>query len=507
MMDPEMIRLAQEQMSRIPPAELLRMQQQMMGNPDLLRMATEGMKNIRPEDLRFAAEQMKNMPSEQIADMSARMANASPEQIAAMNGDATALMLKNQGNQLHGSGQFYEAIDKYKEAKLKSLGVSSAAASNLRVTCSLNLMSCYLKTSQYSKAISEGSEVLATEPRNLKALYRRGQAYKELGKLKLAVADLTEAAAVAPDDETVADVLRVAKEELEREGDNVEKVEKEDDYVQHNSDGPIIEEITEEEAERLTSTVSTRREGVANRATEGETMPREASTSSFSGMSPPNDQAYAEAIKSMKQNPELLRNMQSTMSSVDPEQLAAMSGGKMTPEMAKFAADLMKHMSPSDLERMVDMASGLNLNGGAPSSSSSGPEPTRPAAPSASTVPFQPSPGMLQPDEQMRRQMKDPAMRELMSSMIKSMTPESMASMSEQLGLQLTPEQAVAAQKAMANLTPDQLDRLMRWTERAQTVTEQAKRAKAWIVGKPGLMLAILMLLVAIVLHYLGFIG
>jgi hypothetical protein len=99
----------------------------------------------------------------------------------------------------------------YLQAKknLSSLCTSEAAA--LRQACSLNLMSCYLKTGEFDKTIAEGIEVLAilgilfiystflvppvinhhfcqilaSDENNLKALYRRGQAYRELGKLSV----------------------------------------------------------------------------------------------------------------------------------------------------------------------------------------------------------------------------------------------------------------------------------------------------------------------------------
>ncbi|XP_068635182.1 outer envelope protein 61-like [Aristolochia californica] len=557
MMDPEMIKLAQEQMSRISPSELSRIQQ-MMSNPEIMKLATESMKNMRTEDLKVAAEQLKNTRPEEMADISEQMANASPEEIASMRARADAHityelngaeMLKKQGNSLHSQGKFSDAAWKYLLAKnnLKNIPVSKGRM--LQLACSLNLMSCYLKARQYDECIKEGSEVLSYDANNVKALYRRGQAYREIGNLEAAVFDLTKAHEVSPDDETIADVLRDVNERFAKEGG-----------CQRVSQRLVIEEITEEEVQTTSpeygsdpspADCSVRQpteseEGLQRQDQSESTGP--ATTTYFNSQGSTINSETIRSFKSFVSNanpyneassvpggvsPEMVKSASEMISKMPPEELqkmlemASSTNGRgpdglqssaVPPEMVKTASEMIGKMSPEELNRMFEVA--LTFNGRSPfqtadpvinstrsgrgeSSASNANSNSRIAASTTSDLPT--STADLQ--EKMRNQMKDPAMRQMFSSMFKDMSPDMMANMSEQFGIKLSREEAAKAQQAMSSLSLENLDKMMRWVERTQRVAEGAKKTKNWLLGRPGMILAICMLILAIILHRLGYIG
>jgi tetratricopeptide (TPR) repeat protein len=127
--------------------------------------------------------------------------------------------IKEEGNALHNQGKYAEAAEKYQAAKQNLHGNASASAQQVKMSCCLNLASCYLKTGQHDLVVEECSNVIQMDAKNLKALYRRGQAYAAMGRHSMAESDLAAAQRVNPQDEHVAAALRDVRTTCEAAGD------------------------------------------------------------------------------------------------------------------------------------------------------------------------------------------------------------------------------------------------------------------------------------------------
>lgn len=73
----------------------------------------------------------------------------------------------------------------------------------LKVTCNLNNAACKLKLKEYKQAEKLCTKVLEIDGRNVKALYRRAQAYIQLVDLDLAEVDIKKALEIDPDNRLI----------------------------------------------------------------------------------------------------------------------------------------------------------------------------------------------------------------------------------------------------------------------------------------------------------------
>ncbi|XP_034441595.1 mitochondrial import receptor subunit TOM34 [Hippoglossus hippoglossus] len=96
---------------------------------------------------------------------------------------------KEEGNALVKKGEFRKAIEKYSQ---------SIKNNPTEITTYTNRALCYLSVKQYSDAVRDCDDALMIDSGNIKALYRRAQAHKELQDLKTCVDDLNNLLHVDP---------------------------------------------------------------------------------------------------------------------------------------------------------------------------------------------------------------------------------------------------------------------------------------------------------------------
>ncbi|THU68485.1 hypothetical protein C4D60_Mb08t04380 [Musa balbisiana] len=116
---------------------------------------------------------------------------------------------KSSGNDLFKNGKFERAAKKYDKAARYIDGEGTFEdneenlVKSLRISCWLNSAACCLKLKDFQGAIRLCSQVLDNEFCNMKALYRRAQAYIEAVDLDLAKLDIQKALELDPKNKEV----------------------------------------------------------------------------------------------------------------------------------------------------------------------------------------------------------------------------------------------------------------------------------------------------------------
>lgn len=125
---------------------------------------------------------------------------------------------KEQGNSLFKVGKYQRAAKKYdKAAKYIEHDNSFSAEEKkqskvLKVSCNLNHAACCLKLKDFKEAVKLCSKVLELESQNVKALYRRAQAYIETADLDLAEFDIKRALEIEPQNREVRLEYKILKQ-------------------------------------------------------------------------------------------------------------------------------------------------------------------------------------------------------------------------------------------------------------------------------------------------------
>lgn len=127
---------------------------------------------------------------------------------------------KEEGNVLFKVGKYaraskrYEKAVKYIEYDTSFSEEEKKQAKALKAACNLNDAACKLKLKDYKQAEKLCTKVLELDSRNVKALYRRAQAYIQLADLDLAEFDIKKALEIDPENRDVKLEYKVLKEKV-----------------------------------------------------------------------------------------------------------------------------------------------------------------------------------------------------------------------------------------------------------------------------------------------------
>jgi len=134
---------------------------------------------------------------------------------AKMGNLTPALAAKEEGNELYKNGKFPEAIATY------SRGLGLATTDEEKIVLLNNRAGCRFQDRDFRQCVSDCSEVLSIDPKNVKALLRRGLAYENIEKIDLAMADMKLLQELSPGLPQVSQAThRLSMMQKQKEGHN-----------------------------------------------------------------------------------------------------------------------------------------------------------------------------------------------------------------------------------------------------------------------------------------------
>ncbi|XP_074287261.1 70 kDa peptidyl-prolyl isomerase-like [Silene latifolia] len=127
---------------------------------------------------------------------------------------------KEEGNALFKAGKYvraskrYEKAAKYIEHDTSFSDEEKKQSKLLKISCNLNNAACKLKLKEYKQVEKLCTKVLEMDSRNVKALYRRAQAYIHLADIELAELDIKKALEIDPENREVKLEYKTLKEKM-----------------------------------------------------------------------------------------------------------------------------------------------------------------------------------------------------------------------------------------------------------------------------------------------------
>lgn len=555
MMNPDMMKAAQNMMSKMSPEDMKRMSEFAANmDPNVMQnmmknMGGAGMPNMDP---RMMQEQLKNMSPEQLRQGMSQAQSQMGAQKQHMFNAST--MLKNEGNAFIKSEKYADALQAYNKALDNLKAFDGSDIEQLQLSLLLNAALCHLKHKDWSKTVETCDEALKISPKAFKAFFRRGLARFELGQLQDAVTDISLASKLSPEDKTIsADLERVTKDSKARglSDKDLKEAEKKaqsllaagaaaaDRPSQSSGSSSMLPGSPGWEPPNMEQAMEqlTKNPDMLSQATEAmkNMSPEDMERMLKSSPMPPgmDTETLKRQMETLKQNPDMLKNAVNTLKAVPEDQrrqmlatakgnAAGLGAGAPGAPGAPNLGDMSKFLeNPDMMKEMAAMAAKSGV--GSPEESemmqrtvemmSSNPELGKQMSDMLKNIPPEQLEKMMSMSSAMRSgqgagggpdlssmntdamasMMNDPGMMKAAEEMMKNISPETLASMAKAQGIDISDDQV----KMMGRMMP-----LIPWVMKAMRVWGYVKKPLQSVFSSRGrIILAVLVVLIAVIQH------